>query len=342
MKRSSSFFIAGILVGALFACGGFAYFLKLQKSGGTNTAGNTSRRVLKLGHTLQMTHPVHKSLEHMKEYLEKISGGKMSLDIYPSGVLGSEVQCIEQLQNGSLAMTKTSSAAIENFIPEMSVFGLPYIFRNSEHFWKVLDGPIGKRLLGLGEKKFLHGLCYFDAGSRNFYTKSKPIITPDDLKGLKIRVQNSQTAMKMVELMGGAPTPIAWGELYSSLAQGTVDGAENNPPSFTNNKHYEVCKHFTLDSHTRVPDMLFIGTKAWNKLSPQEQDWLTKAAKDASTFERKLWKEQSAEALEIAKKEGVTVHKVDLSLFAEKVKPMLENVKNPKIKKLLTEIKEVK
>ena len=342
MTKSLSFFIAGILIGALFACGGFAYFLKLQKSGGADTAGNTSKRVLKLGHTLQVTHPVHKSLEYMKSYLEKISGGKMSIDIYPCGVLGSEVQCIEQVQNGSLAMTKTSAAAVENFIPEMAVFGLPYIFRNSEHFWKVLDGPVGKNLLNLGEKKFLHGLCYFDAGSRNFYTKSKPVITPDDLKGLKIRVQKSQTAMEMVELMGGSPTPISWGELYSALAQGTVDGAENNPPSFTNNKHYEVCKHFSLDAHTRVPDMLFIGTKTWNKLSPQERKWVGEASEAASKFERNLWKEKSAEALEIAKKEGVTVHKVDISLFAEKVKPMLKNIKNPKVKKILDEIEEVK
>jgi tripartite ATP-independent transporter DctP family solute receptor len=298
--------------------------------------------VLKMGHCLDTTHPVHKSLLHMKKRLEELSGGKMTIDIYPSGVLGSEVQCIEQLQNGSLAMTKTSAAAIENFIPEMSIFGLPYVFRDSEHYWKVLDGKIGHDLLKLCKKKFLYGLCYFDAGSRNFYTRNKPVKKPEDLQGLKIRVQNSQTAMDMVEAMGGSPTPISWGELYSALAQGIVDGAENNPPSFTNNKHYEVCKHFTLDGHTRIPDMLFISTKVWNRLSQQQRQWLQQAAGDASVFERQLWKSESQKALKEAEKNGVTVYHVDTSLFAEKVKPMLENVKNPKIKTLLKDIKEVK
>jgi len=340
MGKSLSFFIAGILVGGLLACGGFAYFLKIEKS--STVSANYAKTVLKLGHSLDTNHPVHKALLLMKKRLEELSGGKMTIDIYPSSVLGSEVQCIEQLQNGSLAMTKTSAAAIENFVPEMAILGLPYVFRDSTHYWKVLNGGIGQRLLGLGDKKFLHGLCYFDAGSRNFYTKNKPIITPDDLKGLKIRVQNSQTAMEMVELMGGSPTPISWGELYSALAQGIVDGAENNLPSFTSNKHYEVCKHFSLDGHTRIPDMLFMSTKVWGKLDKQSQEWVTQAAAEASKYERKLWEKKTKEALKDAEKEGVTIHKVDTALFAAKVKPMLDNIKDPKIKKLLKEIAEVK
>jgi len=338
MGRGVSMFVGGLLIGLLVATLGFSLLLRGQKQAG----GARQQIVLKLGHGLDTGHPVHKAMEFMKQRLEERSSGSVTIDIYPSAVLGSEVQCIEQLQNGSLAMTKTSAAVMENFIPAMSVFSLPYLFRGGEHYWKVLNGEIGQGLLRAGEPKFMHGLCYYDAGSRNFYTKETPIKTPDDLKGLKIRVMNSKTAMDMVKAMGGAPTPIAWGELYSALAQGTVDGAENNLPSFTSNKHYEVCKHFTLDGHTRIPDMLLMSSRVWDKLDPQVQAWVQQAANESSDFQRKLWKEKTIEAMEQARAEGVTVYEVDVAAFADKVAPMLQEVENPEVKALLKRIAEVK
>jgi tripartite ATP-independent transporter DctP family solute receptor len=337
MNKTTSMFVGGILVGAFLATAGFSLYLRGQKAGGRQQ----SKLVLKLGHGLDTAHPVHKAMEFMKQRIEALSGGDVTVDIYPSSVLGSETQCIEQLQNGSLAMTKTSAAAMENFIPSMSVYGLPYVFRDSDHYWNVLNGDIGKRLLQQGEAKFLRGLCYYDGGSRNFYTKETPIRTPDDLKGLKIRVMNSKTAIDMVKAMGGSPTPIAWGELYSALAQGTVDGAENNPPSFTSNKHYEVCKHFTLDGHTRIPDMLLISSKVWKKLDPQVQAWVQQAADESVDFQRKLWTEKTLESLEQAKAEGVTVYEVDTAAFAAKVAPMLSEVEDPEVRELLKQIAEV-
>jgi len=339
MNKGASYFVGGILVGALLATAGFSLFLRGQKAAG---GGSQRQMVLKLGHSLDTAHPVHQAMEVMKQRIEELSAGEVTVDIYPSSVLGSETQCIEQLQNGSLAMTKTSAAAMENFIPAMSVYGLPYVFRDADHYWSVLNGDIGKRLLQQGEAKFLRGLCYYDGGSRNFYTKDKPIKTPDDLKGLKIRVMNSKTAIDMVKAMGGSPTPIAWGELYSALAQGTVDGAENNPPSFTSNKHYEVCKHFTLDGHTRIPDMLLISSRVWKKLDPQVQAWVQQAADESVAFQRKLWKEKTLESLEQAKAEGVTVYDVDTAAFAAKVAPMLAEVENPQVRELLKQIAEVK
>ena len=382
MSKSISMFVGGLLIGALVATAGFSVFIQGHESrqqqavqrlvqqalpqvvqqaqlqiaaqgvdlSALNPASATvpapvaavSAVTLKLGHSLDTAHPVHKAMEFMKKRLEELSGGSMTIDIYPSSQLGSETQCIEQLQNGSLAMTKTSAAAMENFIPAMAVFGLPYIFRDEDHYWSVLNGSIGKQLLASGQDASLYGLCYYDAGSRNFYTKDKPIRTPDDLKGLKIRVMNSKTAIDMVKAMGGAPTPIAWGELYSALAQGTVDGAENNPPSFTSNKHYEVCKHFSLDGHTRIPDILMMSARAWKKLSPEQQKLVQQAADESSEFERKLWAEKTVEALEQAKAEDVTVYEVDTAAFAEKVAPMLEQVDDPAVRGLLTQIKEVK
>ncbi len=338
MKKSVSLFVGGILIGALVATVGFALFIR-----GQNAVGGSSRQmVLKLGHGLDTGHPVHKAMERMKERLEDLSGGSVTIDIYPSAVLGSEVQCLEQLQNGSLAMTKVSAAVVENFVPTMSVFGLPYVFRDEEHFWSVLNGPIGQGLLQGASDKFLHGLCYYDSGSRNFYTKDKPIRTPQDLQGMKIRVMNSKTAIDMVKAMGGSPTPIAWGELYSALAQGTVDGAENNPPSFTSNKHYEVCKHFSLDGHTRIPDMLLMSTKVWDRLDPQAQAWVQEAANESSTYQRELWKEKTLESLKLAEAEGVTVYEVDTAAFAAKVQPMFDQVENAEVRALLAKIREVK
>lgn len=335
MKKTVSYFVGGILVGALIASAGFSLSQYAQKGSGGDL------KVLKLGHGLNTEHPVHKAMEFMKTRMEELSGGSVTIDIYAGSVLGSEAQCIEMLQNGSLDMTKTSAATMEKFVPEMSVFGLPYIFRDADHYWNVLNGSIGKQLMEAGESKFLYGLCYYDAGTRNFYTKNKPIRAPDDLKGMKIRVMDSPTANAMVAAMGGSPTSIDWGELYSSLAQGTVDGAENNPPSFTSSKHYEVCKHFTLDGHSRIPDMLIISTKTWKKLNRNERKWIQQAADESSAYQRKLWQEKTVEALELAKAEGVQIYEVDTGAFAAKVAPMLDKVENPAVRKLLKEISEV-
>ena len=332
MSKQVSFIVVGVLLAALL--GTAAYSLKPKDTGGVT--------VLKLGHCLDTSHPVHLALEHMKTQLEEISNGRMSLDIYSGGVLGSEVECCEQLQHGILDMTKTSAVTMENFVPVMSVFGLPYVFESEDQYWKVLNGAIGKKLLQSGDSKCLHGLCYYDAGSRNFYTKKKPILTPADLEGVKVRVMNSQTAIAMVKALGGSPTPISWGELYSALAQGTVDGAENNPPSFSSNKHYEVCKHFSFDGHTRVPDILLISNKIWDTLSDEQKSWLEQAAALSAEYECKLWKEKTAEAIETAKKEGVQFYDVDVSLFAAKVKPMLDQVEDPAVRELVKQISEVK
>ena len=203
-------------------------------------------KTIKLAHGLDVNHSVHKAMEKMGEDLAKISDGKMQLEIYPSQQLGTERECIELLQIGSLDMTKVSVGVMENFAPKMKVFGLPYLFKDKAHCFEVLDGPIGQELLDEGTQYWIKGLCYYDAGSRSFYTKDKSINSPKDLEGLKIRVMESVTAMNMVKNLGGSPTPISWGELYTSLQQGVVDGAENNPPSFYLSRHYEVCKYLSL------------------------------------------------------------------------------------------------
>ena len=301
----------------------------------------TGVKTLKLAHSLDMAHPVHKGMEYMARLVSEKSGGRLKIDIYPSAQLGTERQCLELLQIGSLDMTKVSAAVLENFAPNIQVLSLPYIFKSREHAYHVLDGEVGKRLLIQGEKYWLHGLTYFDAGQRSFYAK-KPIRTPDDLKGMKIRVQESVTAMNLVRALGGAPTPISWGELYTALQQGVVDGAENNSPSLYTSHHYEVCKYYTLNEHTSVPDILVIGTVTWNHLTAQEQQWLQEAAKEATDYQRKLWQESEQEALEALKKAGVEIIIPDKSLFAEKTKSLFEDYRDrPEMYQLIQEIQAV-
>jgi len=297
--------------------------------------------VLKMGHALDTEHPVHKAMIFMAERLKEKSGGKVILQVYPGEQLGSEREMIEQVQMGLLDITKVSTSPLESFIPSMSVFSVPYLFRDSEHFWKVLDGPTGKKLLQAGETKGLKGLCYYDAGSRSFYTKEKPILTPEDLTGMKIRVQESKTSMQMITALGASPTPIAWGELYTSLQQGVVDGAENNPPSFYLSGHYEVCKHYSLDEHTMVPDIVIMSMKTWNKLPADIQQMVQEAADESVQEQKRLWKEKTDESLKTVQERGVTVYNPEKAPFREKVKPMHDSYKGTEVGELIAEIEAV-
>lgn len=299
------------------------------------------QKTIKLAHGLDMSHPVHKAMELMGKELEKKSNGKLKLEIYPNQQLGSERQCLELLQIGSLDMTKVSAAVMENFSPDMKVFGLPFIFRNRKHTFSVLDGDIGKELLNGGQKYWLKGLGYYDAGSRSFYSKEKAVETPKDLEGLKIRVMESVTAMNMVSTLGGSPTPISYGELYTALQQGVVDGAENNPPSFYLSRHYEVCKFYSLNEHTTIPDVLIISTHLWESLSEEEQSWMQTAADASVKYQRKLWAKSELEALDAVKKAGVQVVRPDKTVFMNKVETIYESYKDDeKIYSLIKRIQE--
>lgn len=279
----------------------------------------------------------------MADRLQELSDGKMEIEVYPSEQLGSERQCLELLQIGSLAMTKVSAAVMENFAPTTKVMSLPYIFRDRRHVFNVLDGEIGRRLLIQGEDYWLRGLTYFDAGMRSFYTKDRPVRTPADLEGLKIRVQESQTAIQLVRSLGGSPTPISYGELYTALQQGVVDGAENNPPSFYTSRHYEVCKYYSLNEHTAVPDILVIGTVAWNDLNEQEQQWLQQAADEAKVKQRELWAKAEQESLDAVQAAGVEIIHPDKTAFAEKTAGVLEAFKDEEeVYKLIKEIQAVR
>jgi tripartite ATP-independent transporter DctP family solute receptor len=309
-----------------------------------NGCGKVSNvRSIKIAHGLDQSHPVHKAMIYMGDVLKKKSGGKMEITVYPSQQLGTERECLELLQIGSLGMTKVSSSVLEGFAPDFKVFSLPYIFRDDEHKYRFFESSFGKDLLRSTEEFWLRGLCYYDAGSRSFYTKTKPIMTPADLTGLKIRTQESPTSVKLVNSLGGSATPIAWGELYTALQQGVVDGAENNPPSFYSSRHYEVCKFYSLDEHTSVPDVLLISTVIWNDLTQQEQIWLQESADESYEYQKVLWKEATIEALEEIQKAGVMISYPDKSSFEKKVEALIDEFsREPVLSRLITQIREIK
>ncbi|MEJ2206911.1 MAG: TRAP transporter substrate-binding protein [Gemmatimonadota bacterium] len=280
--------------------------------------------VIKLGHGLDVTHPVHRAMEAMAADVAERSSGRMRIDLYPSEQLGTERQLLELLQIGSVGMTKVSAAVLENFAPEFLVLSLPYIFRDEAHHFAVLDGPIGRELLSGLVPYRLRGMTFYDAGSRSFYTKDRPVDHPDDLAGLKLRTQESATAMELVRRLGASPTPIAWGELYSALQQGIVDGAENNPPSFHLSGHYEIARYYSLDMHTRVPDVLVVSMDVWSRLSEVERGWLTEAVTESTRLQRVLWRVAVDEALAAVEAAGVQVLRPDPAPFAQQVEGMFD------------------
>ncbi len=278
-----------------------------------------SVKVIKLAHALDPSHPVHLGMAHFAARLAEKSGGRLRVDLYPSGQLGSERECIELLQLGGLGMTKASSSALEGFAAEFRVFGLPFLFSDEAHRWAALEGEVGREILLAAEGKFLRGLCYYDAGTRNFYTTKRRVVRPEDLAGLKIRTQESPMAIRMVRALGASATPIAFGELYTALQQGVVDGAENNPPSFHLSRHYELCRHYVLSEHTAVPDVLLISTHLWRQLTAEEQRWVQEAAGESERHQRELWNEATRRALDAVRTAGVEVIEPEKALFQERV-----------------------
>lgn len=337
MREKSSYGCLGILICALLGALGYASW---NFCAGAGCSGGV--RVLKLAHGLDVKHPVHMAMERMKESVERLSGGRMTIDIYPGGSLGDEAKCLEQIKNGSLDITKASSAQVGMFVPEVRALTLPYIYRDRAHYWRVLDGDIGNRIFEKIRPRGFVGLCYYDAGARSFYTSKKPIKTPEDLKGMKIRVMNSRPDMDMMSAFGASPTPISAGETYTALSQGIVEGAENNPPTYLTGGHWEVAKYFSLDEHTRIPDMLLISPKAWNSLTRSQRDILAKAARESSLYEREIWAEKTGEALAELKKRGVQICEPDKIAFAKIILPTLEKYKGTPVGEISEAVRNTK
>ncbi|MFM5861589.1 TRAP transporter substrate-binding protein [Aeromonas veronii] len=299
--------------------------------------------ILKLSHNHTRDHAVHKSMQEMAKEVKKETHGEVVIRIYPDAQLGSQRESMELMQNGALDMVKSNAAELEAFGAAYSVFNLPYLFRDKAHLFKVEEGEVGSEILASTADSGFVGLAYYDAGARSMYA-NKPISSPDDLKGMKIRVQPSPSAIAMVKALGGNPTPLAYGELYTALQQGVVDAAENNIPSFSLSRHSEIAKYFSLDEHAMVPDVLVVSTKTLAKLTPEQQEILFKAARNSTELMKELWDASERQERIAAEKSGVTFVEVNKEPFIKAVQPMYDDIKasSPELYSFVERIKAVK
>ena len=271
-----------ILRAAGAACLFLAIGLVLAAAPGCSRKGGGTHGVLtlKASDDHPLDYPTTQGLLEMGKIIDAKTDGRIKVQVFPSAQLGSETQTIENTQMGVLAINRVSCAPLSEFSKKMGVFSMPYLFRDYAHFRKVLDGPIGAEVGKDLEASGLKVLAYYDSGARSFYNTKRPIVTPDDLKGLKIRTQKSQVMVELVNALGAVATPMSFEEVYSSLQTGVIDGAENNAPSYLSTNHYEAAKYFSLNEHARVPDIVLMSVKVWDKLTPADQKIVADAAKE--------------------------------------------------------------
>jgi tripartite ATP-independent transporter DctP family solute receptor len=324
-----------IAAGALAAASAFAAPALAQQ-----------KLVLKASDVHPEGYPTVAAVESLGKKLSAATNGRLSVAMYPAMQLGGEKEAIEQAQVGAIAFARVSVGALGPVVDDLNVFNLPYVFRNTAHMQHVIDGAIGQELLDkvTGSGKGLVGLAWMDAGARNFYDTKKPIKNLADLKGQKIRVMGNPMFVDMAYSMGANGVPLGYDQVFTSLQTGVIDGAENNPPSFVFDNHYQVAKFYTIDEHLIVPEMLVMSKKIWDSLSKDDQALLTKFSKEAQQEERKLWDIYEKQAMEKAKAAGIQIIAVsdaDKKAFQAAVKPVWDKY-GPKYAAMVKRIQDVK
>jgi tripartite ATP-independent transporter DctP family solute receptor len=309
-------------------------------------ASAQQKLVLKASDVHPLGYPTVAAVQDMGKKLSEATKGRLSIAMYPAMQLGGEKEAIEQAQVGAIAFARVSVGALGPVVDDLNVFNLPYVFRNTAHMEKVIDGEIGAELLKKIDDsgKGLIGLCWMDAGARNFYDTKKPIKDLADLKGLKIRVMGNPMFVAMANAMGANGVPLGYDQVFSALQTHVVDGAENNPPSFVFDNHYQVAKYYTIDEHLIVPEVLVMSKKIWDSLSKDDQALIRKTAREAQMEERTLWNEYEAKAMAKAKAAGIDIIHVspaEKKKFQEAVKPVWDKY-GPKYAALIKRIQDVK
>lgn len=253
------------------------------------------------------------AVKHMGEKLNAATEGRLDIKTFPGGVLGDEKQMIEQAQLGAIDIIRVSMAPVAAILPEINVFTLPYIFRDETHMHHVLDGMIGQeigdRLTGNSKSRLVF-LGWMDAGTRNLITK-QPVIKPEDLKGMKIRVQTSPVALDTLKAMGANAIAMGTSEVFSGMQTGVIDGTENNPPTYVAHNYLPVAKNFTWSKHFIMPELFLFSKPKWDKLKKEDQQLILKLAKEAQVEQRALWEAYNAKSLETMKANGVQFHDID-------------------------------
>ena len=289
-------------------------------------APSVNAKTLKLGHAMSLESAAHKGMVIMADKVKEKSNGKLKIKIFPNGQLGSERDQAEQVVTGAIDMAKINGGLAESFEPTFKVNALPFLFRDVPHMRKFMKSDVAEEMLGSSKGKGFIGLTFYDSGTRSFYAK-KPINSPADLTGMKVRVPGSPTMIEMVNLLGGKATPVPFNEVYTALQQGVIDGAENNISSLVEMKHSEVAKFYSMDQHLMTPDVIIISERAWGKLNADEQKILKEAAAESLEEQIKIWDATDNMNKEKGIKSGVTFVEVDKAPFRAAVKPMIDAAK---------------
>lgn len=330
-KRILTMVLAGALMISSVGC---------SKSDESSENQETKTRVIRVAHAQNEEHPEHKALLEFEKYVEENTEG-LDVQIFPNELLGAQSQTVELTQTGAIDFAVVGLGVLEAFEDSYTVFNLPYIMDSQEHYHAVMnDEEIIEPVFESTRDSGFLGLTWFDAGVRNIYTTKKPIETPDDLKGLKIRVQTSPTNVKMLEALGASPTPMAFGEVYTGLQQSVIDGAENNELALVNNKHGEVAKYYSYNMHAMLPDILVGNAKLLDELTDEQAQVIKDAAKYANEWEVKGWAKAADEAKEKAEAMGVIFNYPDIKPFQDKMQALhVEYTQEESMKKVYDQIR---
>jgi len=288
-------------------------------------------------------YPTVLAVRHMGELVSQRTNGRHSIKVYAKSALGIEKDTIEQTKLGALAMTRVNSSAMNNVCQETTVVTMPFLFNSKEHMRKVLDGAVGDDILKACAAQGFIGLAWYDSGARSIYTVKKPIKTLADAKGLKVRVQQSDLWVSLLEAMGANATPMPFGEVYTALKTGLIDAAENNYPSYESSRHFEVAKYFSKTEHSMAPEILLFSKKTWDTLTPEDQKIIREAAKESVVYMRKLWDEREEKSLATVKAAGAQIVEVDKASFQAAMKPVYDKyLQDPKLKALVARVQATK
>ncbi|WP_341895789.1 TRAP transporter substrate-binding protein [Ferrovibrio terrae] len=286
-------------------------------------AGVASAKEFRSSDVHPMDYPTVQAVAYMGKLIGERTGGKHSVKVFGQSALGSEKDTIEQTKLGALDMVRVNISPFNNIVAETIVPALPFVFKSKDHMRRVLDGPIGEDILKALEPQGFVGLAFYDSGSRSFYTTKKAIKTVDDMKGMKIRVQQSDMWVAMMQALGANATPLPYAEVYTALKTGVVDGAENNWPSYDSSRHYEVAKMYSQTEHSMAPELLVFSKRVWDGLAKDEQDIIRKAAKESVPYMRKLWDDQEAKSRKTVEGGGSQIiSDIDKKSFQDAMKPV--------------------
>ena len=307
-----------------------------------NSSGAPVKRIVRVGHNQSTNHPTHKGMEAFEKYIEEKLGYKYDVQLYPSELLGSQTDMVQLNQTGAIDFVVASNSIMETFEAVYKIFNLPYLFSSPRAYHEVMDDPLITGSIFTSTKKSgFEVVTWIDAGTRNFYTIKTPVHSPENLKGLKIRVQQSPTNVEMMRLLGGSATPMGFGEVYTALQAGILDGAENNEMALVDNGHGDICKYYSYDMHQMVPDLVLGSTVFLDSLTAEERAIFEEGFKVINAVEREEWKKAVVNAIDRARSEkGVTFITVDVQPFKDAMSPLHEQVlnKNPYLREIYEKI----